>query len=544
MTSDDSSELEAGILSALDADQAEAAEALSGPTCIIAGAGSGKTRTISHRIALGIARGIFTPNRVLALTYTNRAAAELRLRLRQLGAAGVQVRTFHSAALSQLQYFWPQLTGERAPKLLTSKYRFLAELAEAQKLRFEESVIRELASEIEWRKYSFVDLQNYENFNRSISDLSASKVLDLVKKYEEAKVAKKLIDWEDVLLLCLGMLEAEPRILAHVQSQYRFFTVDEYQDISPLQQALLDMWLGDRSEICVVGDPRQTIYSFSGAASHFLTGFESRYQEAAVINLNRNYRSSQEIVDLANRVLLAEPLESQLGQRGDVVVRNFDSESEEILWIANQVKQLLQSGTAAKEIAILTRMNYQLDQFEKQLSEQGIPLQVRGTGKFFHKPEVLHASAAIRALSLNNDREPLFIELSNILSSMGWSSKPQDNQNWENLNWFIEVLEELGESTELEDYLRELDERQRSMHEPIRNAVTLATVHSAKGLEWDAVFLPNLNEGNFPIHHAESESAIEEERRLFYVAVTRAKTKLTLSSNSNRPRSQFLSLIR
>lgn len=544
MTTDESSEQETGILAALDEEQVAAAQSLSGPTCIIAGAGSGKTRTISHRIALGIAKGIFTPNRVLALTYTNRAAAELRLRLRQLGAGGVQVRTFHSAALSMLQYFWPQLTGERAPKLLTSKYRLLAEIAEAENLRLEESVIRELASEIEWRKYSMVSPSAYEKLERSIAGLSAAKVLDLCTKYEESKLAKKLIDWEDVLVLCLGMLESEPRILAHVQAQYRFFTVDEYQDISPLQQALLEVWLGDRAEICVVGDPRQTIYSFSGAASHFLTGFESKYPGAAVINLNRNYRSSSEIVELANRVLLAEPLESQIGQRGEVKQKEFQNEHEEIDWISNQVAQLLQSGVKAKEIAILTRMNFQLESFERKLSELGIAIQVRGTGKFFQKPEVLHASAAIRALSLKTDREPLFIELSNILSSMGWVSKSQENEKWEALNWFIEVLEELGENTELDEYLRELDERQRSLHEPIRNAVTLATVHSAKGLEWDAVFLPTLNEGNFPIHHAETESALEEERRLFYVAVTRAKTKLTLSSHANKQKSKFLAFNR
>jgi DNA helicase-2/ATP-dependent DNA helicase PcrA len=544
MSIEESSELESQILASLDPDQAIAAQSLQGPTSIIAGAGSGKTRTISHRIALGIAKGIFTPNRVLALTYTNRAAAELRLRLRQLGAGAVQVRTFHSAALSQLQYFWPQLTGERAPKLLTSKYKMLKEIAELQKLRISDSAVRDLAAEIEWRKYSMVDLAQYETLERSTADLSSVKVLELTKLYEEQKLSKKLIDWEDVLLLCLGMLESEPRILSHVQAQYRFFTVDEYQDISPLQQALLDQWLGDRSELCVVGDPRQTIYSFSGAASHFLTGFDLRYPDANVIQLTRNYRSSNEIVLLANKVLDAEPLQSQLGNRGAVSVREFKSDREEASWIINKIQELLSNGTSAREIAVLTRMNFQLEQFEKQLQELGIPAQIRGSGRFFQNPDVLHASAAIRALSLKSDREPLFIELSNILSSMGWTSKEQSTDKWENLNWFIQIMEELGEQVELEEYLRELDERQRSMHEPIRNAVTLATVHSAKGLEWDAVFLPNLNEGSFPIHHANSASALEEERRLYYVAVTRAKTRLYLSSSEQRPASVFLNYSR
>lgn len=534
---------EAEILAALDPEQAAAALTLTGPTCIIAGAGSGKTRTISHRIALGIAKGAFTPNRILALTYTNRAANELRIRLKALGAGAVTVRTFHAAALAQLQFFWPQLTGERPPKLLPSKYKLISEITTSKKIQLDEAALREVASEIEWRKYSMLSLEDYAKLERTAAGLSSQVLLDLFREYEAQKLSKKVVDWEDILLLCLGMLEAEPRILAHVQSQYRFFTVDEYQDISPLQQALLEIWLGDRSELCVVGDPRQTIYSFAGAASKFLTSFDARYPNAEIIELNRNYRSSAEIVAVANKVLEAQPLSAQRGERGKVAVNFFDTESQELSYLAKSISELVDAGKPAKEIAVLTRMNYQLESVERALIEVGLPVALKGSGRFFQKPEVIQVSAAIRALAMKSEREPLFIELSNILSGMGWTSKPQTGAKWESLNWFIEILEQLGETAELDEYLRELDERTRSLQEPERNAVTLATVHSAKGLEWDAVFLPTMNQGVFPNNRAETASALEEERRLFYVAVTRAKTDLRISALTTKDRSEFLSVL-
>lgn len=531
---------ESSILAALDQDQLEAVNSLTGPTCIIAGAGSGKTRTITHRIALGIARGVFTPNRVLALTYTNRAAAELRNRLRTLGAGGVTVRTFHSAALAQLQYFWPQLTSQRPPRVLPSKYKLLSEVVAELKLQLDEATIKEIAAEVEWRKYSLIDLEKYSDLERTVTGISSGVLNQILKQYEAQKLAKKLIDWEDVLLLCLGMLESEPRVLSHVQSQYRFFTVDEYQDISPLQQALLEVWLGDRSEICVVGDPRQTIYSFAGAASKFLTDFENKYPTSSVISLLKNYRSSPEILAVANRVLEDEPLQAVQSQKGEVKLSEHSSDQSEVEEVVNQILSQIAAGKSARDIAVLTRMNYQLEPFEAALKDHGIPALLRGSGRFFQRPEVMQASSAIRALALKSDREPLFIEISNILSGMGWTSRPSNDEKWQSLNWFVEVLEELGEAAELEEYLRELDERTSSIHEPERNAVTLATVHSAKGLEWDTVFLPSLNQGVFPGSRAVSEQELAEERRLFYVAVTRAKSNLIVSYTKNKEPSVFI----
>lgn len=527
------------ILDALDEDQAAAASALRGPVCIIAGPGSGKTRTITHRIAYGVATGVFNPDLVLALTYTNRAASEIRSRLRQLGTQNVAVRTFHSAALSQLQYFWPQLTGSASPKLLTNKRSLVAEVAGLLGLRPTDSQIAEIVAEIEYLKYSLTDLSKYLTLGRLPSFLSQEQFSDLVNRYQEQKLQRRLMDWEDTLLLCTGLLRNEPRLLSHFQQQYRFFTVDEYQDISPLQEGLLRTWLGERAELCVVGDPRQTIYSFAGATSEFLLDFATQYSDASVFELNRNYRSGTEIVSLANRVLPENPLQSIRQSRGEVTKTHFASAQEEAKNIAKSISSSL-AKQKASEVAILARTNQQLSLFESELSNLGIKTQVRGQGRFFRQPLVAQAISAIRALAVTELREPLFIEVSKILSSLGWSSQPRADENWESLNWFFQVLDELGEPS-LAEYIRELDERERSGHEPTREAITLATVHGTKGLEWNEVYLVGANRGMFPISHAISEKDIAEERRLFYVAVTRAKDVLNISFSSEP--SEFLSTI-
>ncbi len=527
------------ILDALDEDQAAAASALRGPVCIIAGPGSGKTRTITHRIAYGVASGVFNPDLVLALTYTNRAASEIRSRLRQLGTQNVAVRTFHSAALSQLQYFWPQLTGSASPKLLTNKRSLLAEVAGLLGLRLTDSQIAEIVAEVEYLKYSLTDLPKYFTLGRLPSFLSQEQFSDLVNRYQEQKLQRRLMDWEDTLLLCTGLLRNEPRLLSHFQQQYRFFTVDEYQDISPLQEGLLRTWLGERAELCVVGDPRQTIYSFAGATSEFLLDFANQYSEASVFELNRNYRSGTDIVASANRVLPDNPLQSIRQSRGEVTKTHFASAQEEAKQVAKSISSSL-AGQRASDVAILARTNQQLSLFESELSNLGIKTQVRGQGRFFRQPLVAQAISAIRALAVTELRDPLFIEVSKILSSLGWSSQPKADENWESLNWFFQVMDELGEPS-LTEYIRELDERERSGHEPTREAITLATVHGTKGLEWNEVYLVGVNRGMFPSSHAISEKDIAEERRLFYVAVTRAKDSLKISYSSEP--SEFLSTI-
>ncbi|MEY4452286.1 MAG: hypothetical protein RLZZ380_1407 [Actinomycetota bacterium] len=550
------------LLEALDPEQREAAMSLVGPTCILAGAGTGKTRTVTHRIAYGIAKGQFAANRVLALTYTSRAAGELRARLRQLGIPGVAVKTFHAAALSQLEYFWPQLAGVPAPNVLTSKSKLIAEAAESLKIHFDAAMLRDVAAEIEWRKYTMRSIEQYEAGLASrpaVAGIKPVQLVQLIRAYEELKIKAQKLDWEDVLILTLGMLQAEPRILAHVQQQYRFFTVDEYQDISPLQQALLEAWLGDRSDICVVGDPNQTIYTFTGASSGYLLEFVNTYPDASVINLTRNYRSSGRIISLANRVVSGETdmdeLTSQNGVGAEPVFMQAADSVDEANRIASDISKQLARGVKPNEIAILYRVNSQSELFEKALADRGIDYQVRGGERFFNRPEILHVVRLVRAETITPTEKPLYQVVSDACRELGWKAKEPDvggatKEKWEALNSFLSIVDEMPETASLDDFLKEVDERIRSQHEPVKAAITISTIHAAKGLEWDSVFLAGLNEGLLPIGYAKTDAAIHEERRLFYVGVTRARKELALSysmrdavSGRERVRSRFFNLL-
>jgi DNA helicase-2/ATP-dependent DNA helicase PcrA len=549
------------ILNALDEEQREAAQSLLGPTVILAGAGTGKTRTITHRIAYGILRGDFSENRVMALTYTNRAAGELRARLRSLGVHSVNAKTFHAAALSQLEYFWRDFFGVEAPRVLESKSRAIGTAAETLKIRLDANTIRDVASEIEWRKYSMLSLEQYLDQITSrpiITGLAPIKSYEIQVAYEDAKVKAKQIDWEDVLILCTGMLKAEPRALAHVHSQYRFFTVDEYQDISKLQQELLDTWLGDRSDLCVVGDPNQTIYSFSGASASFLETFDSRYPGANVISLTKNYRSTPEIISLANRVRgnqKFEPLEAIRPRGLEPEVLEFATKEQECDWVAGRIKDLLSSGMKASQIAVLYRINAQSEQVENALSKAGVEYQVRGGQRFFNRPEIMSAVRMVRAEAANPSNKELYETVSAIARSLGWQSIAPDVsgsalEKWEALNSLVQIADELGSEATIKTFANELEERQRSQHEPTRESITLSTIHAAKGLEYKAVFIIGAIEGYLPISYAKTELQISEEQRLFYVGVTRAKDSLFITwanrdTEEDRPRtrSRYLDLI-
>jgi DNA helicase-2/ATP-dependent DNA helicase PcrA len=549
------------ILNALDEQQREAAQSLIGPTVILAGAGTGKTRTITHRIAYGILRGDYSENRVMALTYTNRAAGELRARLRSLGVHGVNAKTFHAAALSQLEYFWRDFYGIEAPRVLESKSKAIAQAASSLKIRLDANTIRELASEIEWRKYSMLSLEEYLDQITSrpaITGLAPIRGYEIQLAYEETKVHAKQIDWEDVLLLCTGMLRAEPRALAHVHQQYRFFTVDEYQDISRLQQELLDTWLGERSDLCVVGDPNQTIYSFSGASASFLENFDSRYPDANVISLTKNYRSSAEIISLANRVRgnqKLEPLEAIRPKGSKPEVLEFNSKEQESDWVAGRIKDLLSSGTKASQIAVLYRINSQSEQIENALAKAGVEYQVRGGARYFSRPEIISAVRLIRAEAANPSGGNLYETVSAIVRSLGWQSiAPEISgaqfEQWEALNSLLQIADELGDDATIQIFANELEERQRSQHEPTKESITLSTMHAAKGLEYQAVFIIGAVEGYLPISYAKTELQIAEEQRLFYVALTRAKDSLFISwankdaaDERSRTRSRYLDLI-
>jgi DNA helicase II / ATP-dependent DNA helicase PcrA len=536
------------LLDSLDPEQREVAEALRGPVRVLAGAGTGKTRAITHRIAHGVARGLYAPAEVLAVTFTTRAAGEMRGRLHRLGAPGVQARTFHSAALRQLRWFWPTTYGGELPTLTESKLPLVAAAARRQRVAVDQALLRDLASEVEWAKVSNVGPDDYarvaEHRGRQVAGLDHEAVGRLFGGYEEVKRSQSRMDMEDVLLLTAGMLAEEERVAAQVRAQYKWFVVDEFQDVSPIQSALLDLWLGGRDEICVVGDPAQTIYSFAGADASYLRDFPRKFPGTTAVELFRNYRSTPEVVDAANTVLAGSGTTSVRlrAQRSSGPAVRYQPAADEVAEadaVAETVAGLVAGGTPAAEIAVLFRINAQSEAFEEALASRGLPYVVRGAARFFERPEVRQAVTLLRAAVRTDAEGTGLLDLVRAtLAGMGWSSEApqargQVRNVWESLNSLVALAEESAELTP-DQFLAELDRRAAEQHAPAAGGVTLATLHAAKGLEWDAVFLAGMHDGTMPLTHATTDAEIEEERRLLYVGMTRAREHLVVSWASAR----------
>jgi DNA helicase-2/ATP-dependent DNA helicase PcrA len=552
----------------LDPEQLTAIQAPRGPVCVLAGAGTGKTRTIVHRIAHLIHSGHVAAGQVLAVTFTARAAGEMRTRLRGLGIHGAQARTFHAAALRQLRYFWPRVVGGQQWDLLEGKLRLVSQAAHKAGAATESEVLRDLASEIEWAKASLITPDDYAaeiTRLRRQPPVPAEQVASVYRWYESFKTKANQLDFDDLLLHTAAALEEHPLVADEFRDRYRCFVVDEYQDVTPLQQRVLDAWLGERDDLTVVGDANQTIYSFAGASAKPLLGFGRRFPHATIVRLERDYRSTPEVVSLANRVIGAardRPAGSRLklvGQRKpgpDPVFAEHDDEAAEAAAAARKISELLDAGTPASEIAVLYRVNAQSEAFEQALTELDIPYLVRGGERFFNRTEIRQAMAALRTAGARKPDGELPKLVRELLEPLGLTAEPPAGgaarERWESLLALVELAEELAstvEGADLAQYITELDMRARAQHPPTVEGVTLASLHAAKGLEWDAVFLVGLVEGTMPILHAEgNEAAIEEERRLLYVGVTRARQFLSLSwaiarSESNRRprrRSRFL----
>ena len=532
------------ILSALDDDQREVALATRGPVCVIAGAGTGKTRAITHRIAYAAAIGTMDPSKVLALTFTARAAGEMRTRLRSLGVPTVAARTVHSAALKQLIYFWPTVFGGRTPDLMNSKTPFLTEAVKRADLAGEiritsRETMRDIATEIEWAKVSQVapiDYLDQVNARQMKPRVKAEHIAAIYVAYESLKKQELAIDFEDVLLLTSAMLEQERTVRERVQDQYRYFTVDEYQDISPIQQRLINAWLGSRKDICVVGDPAQTIYSFAGATPVFLNTFTQRFPEAEVIRLSTGYRSTPEITFAANALLRNSSMGQELTASNDHGVHpsvdGYKDESAEIAGILTQITTLLSEGTAPQEIAILARTNSQLKGVERVMNSKGLPYQVRSTERFFERQDVRDFLKQVRQASVLPTEGATWIDELRTIAQPYLTGESIDG---------IAALLHLGRELDSDDgftpktlrgFLREVEDRVTQNNPPTMPVVTLATLHAAKGLEWERVFLMGASEGILPLETGStgtSDAVVAEERRLFYVGMTRAKVDLHIS---------------
>ncbi|MBB4929909.1 DNA helicase-2/ATP-dependent DNA helicase PcrA [Lipingzhangella halophila] len=536
------------VLEGLDPEQRDAARSVRGPVCILAGAGTGKTRAITHRIAYAVASGVVTEHQVLAVTFTTRAAGEMRGRLRDLGAPRVQARTFHAAALRQLSYFWPQVVGGPEPTLIDSKLQVVGRAAHSCAIQLDRTGLRDLASEIEWAKVTQVRPSDYEKAvvkAGRTAPMAAHEVARVYEAYEEMRRDRNLLDFESLLELTAAMITEHPAVAQRVRDQYRYFVVDEFQDVNPLQKLLLDAWLGDRDDVCVVGDPSQTIYSFAGATPSFLTRFSAGYPHATVVRLVRDYRSTPQVVRVANGALrhargpAAEhriELTAQRPDGPDPSFSEYEDEPAEATSVARKIAALIDSGTSAREIAVLFRTNSQSAAYEQALADNGVPFTVRGATRFFERPEIKQAVHTLRGARHGNENEPLATLVRHILTPLGLTEAAPEGrearERWESLAALAQLAEDVAAErpgATMGDFAAELDARVATEHAPEFEGVTLASLHAAKGLEWDAVFLVGLTEGMLPIIYAESDEQVEEERRLFYVGVTRAREYLALS---------------
>jgi DNA helicase-2/ATP-dependent DNA helicase PcrA len=534
------------LLDGLNDAQREAVLATSGPLAILAGAGTGKTRVISRRAAYAIATGATTADRTLLVTFSDKAAGEMAERVRALGQPGVTARTFHAHALSQLRWFWPsQHEGADLPRILESKMPIVGRLARNLPGGYRFTPGKDLADEIEWAKSRRIAPAAYELEAARVqreSPIPAQLFARFFGDYERAKQRSGQIDFDDMLTMTVELLEADEQARALVQARKRWISVDEYQDTSPLQQRLLELWLGDGRDLCVVGDEDQTIYTFTGASSDYLTGFADRHEGARVIRLTENYRSTPQVLELANRLIGAagrtKGLTAIRSAGPAPTVRRFSDDEREAAALIGEARRLIESGTAATEMAVLVRTNAQLAPLEQAFTRAALPYQVRGQ-RFYERRDVRDAIRAVRDARLAVTGRPFARAVLDLWSGeLGYvqgavPTGAEARERTAALDTLLAILDDVIGANPVggaEAFLAEVAARDTAERQGSSSGVNLLTYHRAKGMEWDAVFLPMLEEGSLPIHHAaEDPDALAEERRLLYVGITRARIHLSLS---------------
>jgi len=520
---------ERAILEGLNPEQRRAAEAVRGPVCILAGAGSGKTTTITRRIAWQVASGGVRSDKILAVTFTDKAAGEMRARLQRLGVDGVEARTFHSAALAQLR----RAKGDGPGRILASKALLLRQIGNTLPPPYRFRPAGDLATEVEWAKNRRLTPQNYRNgLDGHEPPIPNDLMATVFREYERRKEASGLIDFEDLLELAVRMYEEDEWALAALRERYTAFTVDEYQDVNLLQQSLLELWLGGRDDLCAVGDDYQSIYGFTGASPEWLLGLATRFPQATVVRLEENYRSTPQVLGLANRLVpkLGGAEKSLRATRADgpePALRGFDSPEEEGAFVLERVRALRAEGLPYEEMVVLMRLNARSVDFEELFADAKIP---------FQGAALLSRDAARQLLKG--------------LRGAGFGSLAEEVRRVARQQGLVEpVPEGLGErelvrqadlarlcvlAEEFDDGSRTIEQcvewlRARFDH-GAQGGVHLLTLHRAKGLEFDAVFLPRVEEKELPCKQAmRVPGQVAEERRLLYVGITRAKRHLALT---------------
>jgi DNA helicase-2/ATP-dependent DNA helicase PcrA len=534
-----------GFLADLDPEQEAAVRATRGPVAIHAGAGTGKTRVISRRTAYAIATEVVPADQVLVVTFTDKAATEMVERLNALGLPGVTARTFHAHALSQLRHFWPaRHGGAPMPAILDERGLAIYRLARQLPGNYRFTPSKDLADEIGWAKARRITPRTYESEAaraRREPPIPVDLMVRIFGDYERLKSRSNQLDFDDMLTETVELLETDPEAAEMIRARKSWFSVDEYQDTNPLQQQLLELWLGDRRDVCVVGDEDQTIYTFTGASSEYLTGFVDRHPGATEITLSRNYRSTPEILVLANRLLAAEGRPKRLvatkpsGPQPTIErLRDGDAEASHLV---STIRGLLGEGTPAAEIAILVRTNAQIPPLEAALTKARIPFRVRGQ-RFFERTEIREAIRLLRRLPDDLAGSRLLAAFDAALRrDMGFDEEApaRGAESRERIASLALLLQIAGEAVGARNALArdalvaEFESRATGEAAGSAEGVNLLTLHRAKGLEWEAVFLPQLEDGTLPIKQAETDEELAEERRLLYVGLTRARRHLALS---------------
>jgi len=512
------------ILGGLNPEQRRAAEAVRGPVCILAGAGSGKTTTITHRIANQVATGAFVPEQILAVTFTDKAAGAMRARLAALGVERVRAVTFHSAALAQLSFF-----GKVSNlKLLSSKVLPLRAIGNSLPMPYKFTPAADLATEVEWAKNRRLTPETYLDGLRGHEPPIPPELMQRVfRDYERRKEDRESVDFEDLLADAVELYEGDADALGVVQARYRAFTVDEYQDVNLLQQSLLELWLGERDDVCAVGDDYQAIYAFTGATPRHLLELPERYPHATVIRLESNYRSTPEVLELANRLVpklggAAKTLRAVRDGGPAPVARPFATLADELDFVVERVRAVHADGVAYDEMAVLYRLNARSADFEAAFAEAKIP---------FQGAALLERDAARQLLKALRGRDelPAFDEVRRVALDHGLLEAPpqrigeREETRQKDLKLLVSLSRDAGTVAEFVEQLR------ARFSSGSAGGVHLLTYHRAKGLEFDAVFLPRLDARELPSKRAKTDDEIAEERRLFYVGITRARRHLTLT---------------
>ena len=551
----------------LDEEQRAAATAVSGPVCIIAGAGTGKTRTVTHRLAHGVATGAVDPRSALAVTHSRKAAAQLAERLTHLGVAGIDARTFHSAGLWVAKRYWPlSARAQPSPILLSDReeWRLWREALRSVSGREPGTAeLRDLVDEVNWARSRLVAPEDYPGV-ASLAGRHPGLDEELVEKcwgrYAAGKATVGKVDFTDLLELAAGLIEAHPGVAEGVRGRWSHVTVDEYQDTDPLQERLLEAIMGPGRDICVIGDPRQAIYSWKGADPRYLTNFSRRYPDAKLFNLTANYRSSPEVLAWANRLAPGrgtKPLVATKPAGPRPTFRHFEDEQAEAASVATGAKRAIAAGTPPSEVAVLYRFNATQARFEAAFARANVPAVVADDTTFFEREEV---RAVLVPFGLAARAQPDMAGLQLLLSQLALAGFDPDRppegmgalrSRWESHQALLQLVEALPSAGRMgaQALLKEVNSLAVSTGGPRAEGVTLSTLHKAKGLEWDMVFLVGMSDGAMPSSYAESPAELDEEERLLHVGVTRARRQLQLSCAassargwSNRP-SRFLDLL-